>query len=103
MGPLGVLLKPEHGRKILGSCDDGGFSSKAAYIFLKQIEEAHIVAVNKIDKLAPAEREELVGLVRRKFPGKTVMSVSAKTGAGFPGTAGGADGEYVDSVPTIVD
>ena len=84
VGPLGVLLKPEHGRKILGACDEGGFSSKAAYIFLKQIEEAHIVAVNKIDKLAPAEREELVGLVRRKFPEKTVMSVSAKTGAGFP-------------------
>ena len=34
--PLAVLLKPEHGRKILGGGSGGGFSPKAEYIFLKR-------------------------------------------------------------------
>ena len=81
--PLVVLLKPEHGRKILGAPDKGGFSPKAAYIFLKQIEEAQILALNKIDKLTPVECEELIDLVKQKFPHKTVVPLSAKTGTGF--------------------
>jgi len=83
IGPYTVLLKPEHGRKILREEGGMGFSQKAAYIFLKQIEEADVVAVNKIDKLPPGESDELVGLVDRRFPGKTVLSVSARTGEGF--------------------
>ena len=81
--PLIVLLKPEHGRKILGAHNQGGFSAKAGYIFLKQIEEAQILALNKIDKLPPAESKELVDLVKQKFPDKTVIPVSARTGTGF--------------------
>lgn len=82
-GPLAVLLKPEHGRKILRAEGEVGFSPKAAYIFLKQIEEADIVAVNKIDKLSDEERDELVRLVEEKYPDKTVIATSVKTGAGF--------------------
>ncbi len=81
--PLVVLLKPEHGRKILGAPNKGGFSPKAAYIFLKQIEEAQILALNKIDKLTPVECDELIALVKQKFPHKTVVPLSAKTGTGF--------------------
>jgi G3E family GTPase len=82
-GPLVVLLKPEHGKKILRRQQRVGFSPKAAYIFLKQIEEADVVVVNKIDKLALDEREELVGLVSERFPGKAVLAASARTGEGF--------------------
>jgi Ni2+-binding GTPase involved in maturation of urease and hydrogenase len=85
VAPLAVLLKPEHGRKILRGEKNVGFSPKAAYIFLKQIEEADVVALNKIDKLSPAEREELLGLVRERFPGKQVLAVSARQGEGFAG------------------
>lgn len=83
VGPLAVLLKPEHGRKILRGEQNVGFSPKAAYIFLKQIEEADIVVLNKIDKLTSAEREELLGLVRERFPGKQVVAASAREGEGF--------------------
>jgi Ni2+-binding GTPase involved in maturation of urease and hydrogenase len=83
VGPLAVLLKPEHGHKILRGEQNVGFSPKAAYIFLKQIEEADVVVLNKVDKLDPAEREELLGLVRERFPGKQVLAASAKQGAGF--------------------
>ncbi len=83
IGPLAVLLKPEHGRKILRDEQGVGFSPKAAYIFLKQIEEADIVVVNKTDKLSDAERDELVRLVSQRFPDKEVLALSARTGDRF--------------------
>lgn len=82
LAPLAVLLKPEHGDKILGNRGDVGFSPKAAYIFLKQIEEADVVAINKIDKLTGADVTRLEGLLRERFPGKEVLAVSARTGKG---------------------
>jgi G3E family GTPase len=83
LAPLAVLLKPEHGDKILGNRGDVGFSPKAAYIFLKQIEEADVVAVNKVDKLSAADVERLTALLRERFPGKEVLAVSAKDGTGL--------------------
>lgn len=83
LSPLAVVLKPEHGAKILDNAGDVGFSPKAAYIFLKQLEEADVIAVNKIDKLAPAEARRLVDLIRARFPGKTVTAVSARSGENF--------------------
>jgi G3E family GTPase len=91
LAPLAVLLKPEHGAKILGGEEGVGFSPKAAYIFLKQLEEADVVVVNKIDKLAAAEVERLTRLVRDRFPGKEVLAVSARSGAGFEAMAAALD------------
>lgn len=83
IAPLAVLLKPEHGRKILAGGEGAGFSPKAAYIFLKQIEEADVVCVNKIDKLSAAECDELLRLVNEQFPDKQVIATSGREGAGF--------------------
>jgi G3E family GTPase len=83
VGPLVVLVKPEHGRKILSGDESFGFSPKAAYIFLKQIEEADIVVINKIDKLTAAERHELIKLVSQRYPTKTVVAASGKSGEGL--------------------
>lgn len=83
VGPLTVLLKPEHGRKILCQGEGAGFSPKAEYIFLKQIEEADIVVVNKIDKLSARERRSLLEAVEQQFPDKLVLAGSARSGEGF--------------------
>lgn len=83
LGPLIVLLKPEHGRKILSGESDVGFSPKAAYIFLKQLEEADVIAINKIDKLSEAELNLLTRQLQDRFPQKRVVHLSAKTGAGL--------------------
>jgi Ni2+-binding GTPase involved in maturation of urease and hydrogenase len=80
---LAVLLKPEHGRKILSGEAGLGFSPKAAYIFLKQLEEAEVVAINKIDQLDVAARSRLAGQLRERFPEKEVLLVSARHGEGF--------------------
>ena len=61
----------------------GGFSPKAAYIFLKQIEEADIVVVNKVDKLSDEQCQELIDLVGQRYPEKTVLAVSGRDGDNF--------------------
>lgn len=83
LAPLAVLLKPEHGQKILRGEGGVGFSPKAAYIFLKQIEEADTVVINKVDKLAPEQRDELVTLLKKRFPNKQILTISARQGEGF--------------------
>ena len=83
LGPLVVLLKPNHGKKILSETQGKGFSPKAEYIFLKQLEEADSIAVNKIDRLNDADQTELIELVRRRFPDVNCFGLSSKTGTGF--------------------
>jgi G3E family GTPase len=83
VGKLAVLLKPEHGRKILSGEENVGFSSKAAYIFLKQIEEADVVVLNKIDRLSDEEQRELIDLISQRFPDKQVLAISALNGDCF--------------------
>jgi Ni2+-binding GTPase involved in maturation of urease and hydrogenase len=83
IAPLAVLLKPEHGRKILADQSGLGFSPKAAYIFLKQLEEADVIVLNKTDQLDAARREELLRLVGERFPGKECLAISAREGNGF--------------------
>jgi Ni2+-binding GTPase involved in maturation of urease and hydrogenase len=85
VGPYAVLFKPSHGLKILKGDPGAGFSTKAAYIFTKQLEEADAIVINRIDELSPAALSELQGLVEANFPGTPVLKMSAKTGQGFEG------------------
>jgi Ni2+-binding GTPase involved in maturation of urease and hydrogenase len=83
VAPYPVLFKPTHGLGILGGKAEAGFSAKAAYIFHKQLEEADVILLNRIDELAPQAVEELTALVETRYPGVPVLAVSAKTGQGF--------------------
>lgn len=82
LGPLVVLLKPNHGKKILGDSGGRGFSPKAEYIFLKQLEEADAIAVNKVDLMNEVEFAELKGMLESRFPGVPVFGLSAREGIG---------------------
>lgn len=80
---LAVLLKPEHGRKILSDQPGLGFSPKASYIFLKQLEEADVIVLNKIDRLDAESQQGLLVQVRERFPEKEILAASARSGEGF--------------------
>src|SRR5215212_8642041 len=81
--PYAVLLKPSHGGRILKGMEKGGFSPQAAYIFKKQLEEADVIVVNRIDELSAADAKSLSGLLASQYPSTPVLQMSAKTGAGF--------------------
>jgi Ni2+-binding GTPase involved in maturation of urease and hydrogenase len=83
IAPYAVILKPSHGRKILKGESAGGFSPKAEYILRKQLEEADVVLVNRIDELLSSEAEELEALVKANHPRTPVLRVAARTGQGF--------------------
>ncbi|QDV25388.1 CobW-like GTP-binding protein [Aureliella helgolandensis] len=77
--PYAVLLKPSHGLRIL-SGQSGGFSPKAEYIFRKQLEEAEIVLLNRIDELSAEEVQRLTTYIHEQYPGREVIGISARTG-----------------------
>jgi len=83
VAPYAVLLKPSHGSRILRGEARGGFSPQAAYIFKKQLEEADLIVVNRIDELTAKESDELMGLLESQYAGTPVLRTSAKTGDGF--------------------
>ena len=82
VAPYGVLFKPSHGLRILRN-EGSGFSPKAAYIFRKQLEEADVILINRLDELKKGELEELTTLLSRDFPGTPALALSAKTGQNF--------------------
>ena len=86
IAPYCVILKPSHGRRIL-SGTGAGFSSKAAYILEKQLEEADAILINRIDELSAEQADELERLVRSRHPSTPILRVSAKTGDGFDAVA----------------
>lgn len=87
VAPYAVLFKPSHGLKILRGDKRAGFSPNAAYIFRKQLEEADVIALNRLDELSVTEVDELARLVAEHYHGTPLLRVSARTGAGFDGLA----------------
>jgi G3E family GTPase len=83
VAPYSVLVDPTRARQIVLERGFGGFSSKIAYIFLKQLEEADLIAVNKVDLLTRALREEILAALAKEFPKARVTAISALTGEGF--------------------
>jgi len=83
IAPYAVILKPSQGRRILKKQPGSGFSPKAAYILEKQLEEADVILINRIDELSPDEVTELDALLAQQYPSTPRLRVSAKTGAGF--------------------
>ncbi len=103
IGPLTVLLKPEHGQKILRNEKGLGFSPKAAYIFLKQLEEADVIVVNKADKLSTAEQGELIDLLEMRYPEKKSILASLRTGLGVDQLVEAIDCQTQQSPPLQID
>jgi G3E family GTPase len=83
VAPYSVLVDPARARAIVLEKGFGGFSAKVAYVFLKQLEEADLILLNKADLLAPAAREEIRAALGREFPRARVLPASALTGEGF--------------------
>ncbi|MBI3820240.1 MAG: cobalamin biosynthesis protein P47K [Planctomycetes bacterium] len=81
--PFSVLVDPVRARQFLLERNFGGFSSKVAYIYFKQLEEADIICLNKTDAIDAESKTSLAGALARECPRARVISISAKTGEGF--------------------
>jgi G3E family GTPase len=92
LSPLAVLIDPFRASRVLedrphkSGGDDGaskGFSADVDYIYRKQLEEAEIVVINKVDVLAPDRLERIKELVHKRYPAAEVQAVSARSGKGL--------------------
>jgi Ni2+-binding GTPase involved in maturation of urease and hydrogenase len=82
IAPYCVILKPSHGARVLRNEPGTGFSPKAAYILKKQLEEADAILVNRIDEMDADDVGRLTALVEGHYPGRPILKMSARTGAG---------------------
>jgi G3E family GTPase len=99
VAPLSVLVDPHRAARIMGLTDIGqNFSEKVVYVYRKQLEEAEILVINKIDLIDPSMRQKLSDRLKREFPRAQVRQISCATGDGlvdwFDQIAGGELGDH---------
>jgi Ni2+-binding GTPase involved in maturation of urease and hydrogenase len=82
IAPLSVVLDPLRTARVLGLEHGKSFSPKVRYIFEKQLEEADILVVNKCDLIDESKHAELVEALEKRFPGRKIQKISARSGAG---------------------
>jgi G3E family GTPase len=80
--PFTVLTDPARVKEIVTGETEGHFAEEVTYIFRKQLEEADIIALNKVDTLTTEEAERLVEALRRQYS-KPVLRLSAVRGDGI--------------------
>lgn len=85
VAPLSVLVDPVRAMRILGLAPGKNFSQKVTYIYLKQLEEAEIIVINKCDLLTPDNLQLLAKALSQKFPKAKVMHGSARVGTNLDG------------------
>ena len=83
LAPLSVLVDPIRCARVLGLQSGASFSEKVLYVYRKQLEEAEIIVINKVDLLEPVLRQQLAAAARKQFPQARVFEVSCKTGEGL--------------------
>ena len=83
VAPLSVLVDPIRARRILGLDDGGNFSSKVAYIYRKQLEEADVIVINKQELLTQDQLTQLVDALETAFPNAFVLTASAREQQGL--------------------
>lgn len=67
----------------LASARSGTQQAELAWLFHTQLEDADIIAVNKIDLYPPHRVAEILDMLRERFPDARVHGYSATTGEGF--------------------
>lgn len=82
VAPLTVLLDPVRAARILGLAQGRSFSAKVAYVYEKQMEEADILAINKVDEADPDLVAALTDALRTRYPRAQIVEISAREGAG---------------------
>lgn len=82
VAPLSVLVDPVRAEQVFGLAPARKFSDKVLYIWRKQAEEADLLVITKTDLLDAARLERLRARLAEEFPGKDIVAVSVRTGAG---------------------
>ena len=83
IAPLSVVIDPIRASRILGIESGSSFSEKVAYIYRKQLEEADLIIVNKIDLLKSDQINILVNTLAETYVKARILTVSARNSEGL--------------------
>lgn len=83
IAPLSVLVDPVRAEQVFGLVPGRRFSDKVLYIWRKQAEEADLLVITKTDLLDTARIQRLRARLEEEFPGREILEVSSRTGAGL--------------------
>src|SRR5436853_7041983 len=78
IAPLSVLIDPLRALRIFGLENGASFSEKVRYIYEKQLQEANLIVINKIDLIDSGRRKQLRDALQSRFPGKQILEISAR-------------------------
>jgi G3E family GTPase len=85
IAPVSVLVDPVRARRVLGLEEGSKFSSKVRYIYRKQLEEADIIVINKIDLLDDARLSSLRKALAAEFPQAEIVEIAARESLNLEG------------------
>lgn len=83
VAPLSVLVDSAQAGAMLGLDARRTFSETVRYLWLKQMEEADFLVLNKCETLPVAAIDELRATLRERFPSAALFPVSAQKGDGL--------------------
>jgi len=78
VAPLSVLIDPIRALQVLGIEEGKKFSDNVLYIYRKQLEEAEIIVINKIDLLDDERLAKLRAGLAEQFPDAQIFEISAR-------------------------
>ncbi len=82
ISPFSVLIDPMRLYEMILEENPSEFARCFAPIFHRQIKEADILVLNKVDTLSTEEAQRLVDALRQRHPDKPILTISAKRGDG---------------------
>ncbi|MEM8993655.1 MAG: GTP-binding protein [Acidobacteriota bacterium] len=101
IAPLSVLVDPVRCARVLGLDLGRRFSAKVRYVYLKQLEEANVLVINKTDLLEPEALGALRAELERRYPGRPIFAVQARGGEGLDAWFDYLDRESIPHHPTL--
>ena len=85
IAPVSVLVDPVRAQRVLGLEAGGNFSGKVLYIYRKQLEEADIIVINKIDLLDAPRLSSLREALAANFPDAEIVAIAARDSVNLEG------------------
>ena len=82
IAPLSVMVDPIRALRILDLEKGRSFSDKVTYIYKKQLEEADIIVINKIDLISAKRAKLLREAIQELFNPAHIVLMSARQGQG---------------------
>ena len=78
VAPLSVVIDPIRARRVFGLEQGKKLSDNVCYIYEKQLEEAEIIVINKIDMLDDDGLKQLRDRLTEQFPDAHIVAISAR-------------------------